>query len=427
MSFDVTSLFTNVPLEKTINILLDCIYNQHVVTTNLSKRSLHKLIKETCTKTAFLSNNKVYEQLDGVSMGSSLGPVTANIIMTELENTTIKPLINDNTIKFYSRFVDDTLLVVKAEHIPRIHNLLNQFDHNLQFTVDMFKDEIQHFLDLEISNSGLTIYRKDAHTGQYVNFSSYTPWKYKVSWIKSLVSRAKQICSPNLLSKEIRRIKRYIFWNGFPKQVGNRLINNILKKKQHGMLDTKYKDDDIKIWFRLPYTGVKGESIVKNCISKLKRCLKKDAMVKFIITYDTKRISYYTNNKDKIPLLNHSFVVYEFKCPGCNHNYIGKTERTLFERSCEHGFKDKNSVVLNHIVNCEQVNFIKSIFSLTTNATHPIIDTKQFNINLVQENLRILDRSRFWNDLLIKEALKIKEKKPTLNNGLKASKELKLF
>ena len=117
----------------------------------MSKRSLRKLIKETCTKTTFLSNNKVYEQLDGVSMGSSLGPVMANIIMTELENTTIKPLINDNTVKFC--FVDGTLLVVKAEHIPRIHNLLNQFDHNLQFTADMFKDEIPRFLDLEISNS----------------------------------------------------------------------------------------------------------------------------------------------------------------------------------------------------------------------------------------------------------------------------------
>ena len=74
--------------------------------------------------------------------------------MKELEKNTIKPLINHN-IKFYSRFVDDTLLVVKAEQIPRIHNLLNQFDHNLQFTVDTFKDEILHFLDLEISNNGI--------------------------------------------------------------------------------------------------------------------------------------------------------------------------------------------------------------------------------------------------------------------------------
>ena len=119
------------------------------------------------------------------------------------------------------------------------------------------------------------------------------------------------------------------------------------------------------------------------------------------------------------------------KYPGCNHNYVGKTERTLFERSCDHGFKDKNSVtvVLNHIVNCDQVNFIKKYFLDTHNKCnlHPKIDKNKFNINLVQENLRFLDKFRFWNELLIKEALKIKEEKPIQNNGLKASKELKLF
>ena len=41
-------------------------------------------------------------------MGSSLWFVLANIIMTELEDVIIKPLIDDGTVKFYSRFVDDT-------------------------------------------------------------------------------------------------------------------------------------------------------------------------------------------------------------------------------------------------------------------------------------------------------------------------------
>ena len=41
-------------------------------------------------------------------MGSSLWFVLANIIMTELEDVIIKPLIADGTVKFYSHFVDDT-------------------------------------------------------------------------------------------------------------------------------------------------------------------------------------------------------------------------------------------------------------------------------------------------------------------------------
>ena len=53
---------------------------------------------DVCKKTTFSFNNQLYEQLDGVSMGSSLGPVLANIITTELENGLIKDLLDTGTI-----------------------------------------------------------------------------------------------------------------------------------------------------------------------------------------------------------------------------------------------------------------------------------------------------------------------------------------
>ena len=72
-------------------------------------------------------------------MGSSLGPVLASIIMTELEDAIIKPLIADGTIEFYSRFVDDTLLVMKAENVSPVHKALNKLDNNMRFADDMFQ------------------------------------------------------------------------------------------------------------------------------------------------------------------------------------------------------------------------------------------------------------------------------------------------
>ena len=39
-SFDVESLFTNVPLQQTINIILDCVYNNKLIATQLKKRTL---------------------------------------------------------------------------------------------------------------------------------------------------------------------------------------------------------------------------------------------------------------------------------------------------------------------------------------------------------------------------------------------------
>ena len=129
---------------------------------------MKKLILDTCTKTAFTFNRVIYEQKDGVCMESSLGHLLANVIMTELEEKVIKPLINDNTIKFYARYVDDTIFLIKREDVGSIQNLLNNFDPNLRFTVDLFQNEVPHFLDLELSPAGIPIFRKNTNTDLYI-------------------------------------------------------------------------------------------------------------------------------------------------------------------------------------------------------------------------------------------------------------------
>ena len=123
-------------------------------------------------------------------MGSSLGPLLANIIMTELERTIIKKFIDDKILLFYGRYVNDTLVVIKKEHLQLVHNALNSFDKNLKFIDNV----VPHFLDTEIHPDGLSIYCKDTNTGQYSHFDSYSPWRYKTSWISN---RAVKICSDN--------------------------------------------------------------------------------------------------------------------------------------------------------------------------------------------------------------------------------------
>ena len=186
----------SVPLRKTINVILDRVYNQAAIPTTLKKRTLKKLILDTCSKTAFMCNGVMLEQIDGVSMGACLGPVLANIIMTELEKMIVDDMINSGLIKFYARYVDDTLLLVKPEDIDRIITRFNNFHPNLEFTVDKFEDAVPHLLDLEIHPDGLSIYRKDAHTAQFVNYNSFTKFNHKTAWIRSLVTRAKRLLQP---------------------------------------------------------------------------------------------------------------------------------------------------------------------------------------------------------------------------------------
>ena len=65
-----------------------------------------------CTKNVhFTFNNEIYQQCDGVAMGSPLGPVIAGIFMVELEKLLIPALMEH--MSPWKRYVDDTIAVVK--------------------------------------------------------------------------------------------------------------------------------------------------------------------------------------------------------------------------------------------------------------------------------------------------------------------------
>ena len=60
ISFDAESLFTNVPIKRTVDIILKRIYTDKLVSTNLKQHTLKKLVLDTCTKNVFSFNNKLY-------------------------------------------------------------------------------------------------------------------------------------------------------------------------------------------------------------------------------------------------------------------------------------------------------------------------------------------------------------------------------
>ena len=78
-SLEVDFLFTNIPLEETINIFVDNLYNHSENPPNITKQDFRNLFKIATKETFFMFNNKYYEQVDGVAMGSPLGPAFANI------------------------------------------------------------------------------------------------------------------------------------------------------------------------------------------------------------------------------------------------------------------------------------------------------------------------------------------------------------
>ena len=115
--------------------------------------------------------------------------------MTELERVIVEPLITSGKIKFYIRYVDDTLLLPQEENIMFIFDKFNSFNKNLKFAIDRFDDNNIHFLYIAIDKNKTDVYYKPTYTGQYSDINSNVPWNYKDSWIKSLYQRADRISS----------------------------------------------------------------------------------------------------------------------------------------------------------------------------------------------------------------------------------------
>ena len=77
------------------------------INTNIPKTEVKELL-QLCTKNVYFTfNGEIYIQIDGVAMGSPLGPVLANIFMVELEKIIIPKL--EKEVKLWRRFVDDTI------------------------------------------------------------------------------------------------------------------------------------------------------------------------------------------------------------------------------------------------------------------------------------------------------------------------------
>ena len=139
--------------------------------------------------------------------------------------------------------------------------------------------------------------------------------------------------------------------------------------------------------------------------------------------FESSRISYFTSNKDRIPILSNSFVIYVYECPGCADKYIGKTETTLFNRTDQHGWTQKDSAVFKHFQKCEGWSHLRGILECHGEP----VDQRSLQIQTVRENTKIIGRSSNWHTVAFKESLAIKGRQPALNNGMKKAKELCFF
>ena len=104
-SFDVESLFTNVPLNESIELACKYVYESENRPT-FDRKHFRKLL-EFATSGVFHHKDVLYKQIDGVAMGSPLGPTLANLFMAHYERQWMDNCNPEFRPDLYVRYVDD--------------------------------------------------------------------------------------------------------------------------------------------------------------------------------------------------------------------------------------------------------------------------------------------------------------------------------
>ncbi|MEL6606571.1 MAG: reverse transcriptase domain-containing protein, partial [Cyanobacteria bacterium J06614_10] len=266
-SFDVESLFTNVPLKETTNIILEKYHPDKLF--GIGKNILKKLLEFATSQSIFIFNGNLYNQVDGISMGSSLGPVYANTFMCFKEVEWLENCPLDFKPLFYRRYVDDTFLMFKEyADVAKFLEYLNGKHPNIRFTCEIENNGKLPFLDILIcknnGNISTSVYRKPTFTGLGLSWFSFCPDIYKVNSIKTLLNRAYNISSNYLvLHEEIEKLRSYFINNHYKSETFFKIVREFLSAK-FSIITTHHSVPKLVKYVKLPFYGKVSFTLRKN-------------------------------------------------------------------------------------------------------------------------------------------------------------------
>jgi hypothetical protein len=328
-SFDIKSLFTNVPLAEVLQICIDQLYNSDITPPNFPQAVCYDLLKMATTNVEFSFNDVMYRQIDGVAMGSPLGPILANIFVGFQEERLFK--IVKKPIAYF-RYVDDIFAVFNSQaQMDKFHKQLSKLHNALVFTKEDEDNNSIAFLDVYIErNHGslvTSVHRKSTFTGDYIPWSSFCPKRQKLNLISCLTHRALKICSASKLDDEKEKILNIFSALGYPEHI----VKSVMNRAVESFHKPRTKSDKTPVYLHLPYIGPVSNRFEKQAVNAVQNTFDS---VRLRVIFRTRRP---LNGivKDVSPITDNNNVIYQFKCH-CDSEYIGRTSQRFHIRRDQH-------------------------------------------------------------------------------------------
>ena len=351
VSYDVTSFFTNVPVDEAIKILVKKAFKNNWLNKtyklNLKRSDLETLLNLAVKHQLF---NDLYEQVDGVAMGSPLGPLRANTFMCSLEERLVK---QKQMPSFCRRFVDDTITKQSsAKSANEFLSTLNNCHPSLQFTMGIEVDgKLLPFLGAELIRKDdrleSKVYIKPTNTGLLLHFDSNVDMNYKKALFVTMLNCAFQLSSTwKYFTEECERLREVFLRLRYPPCLLDSIFSSSINKKHQTTTESAPVNQEEKesvLLLQVPFKSQKSADVLRRQLNSL--CNLVGTRIQPV--FSSKKIAKeFRIEETKPPLVNRQCVVYKFQCDLCDADYVGYTCRHLHQRIEEH----KGSMIGQHMI-----------------------------------------------------------------------------
>jgi len=184
VSFDIESLFTNVPIDAAVEAALQELENDPSLAdrSTLTPAQIADLLNFVLGSTYVQYNGSIYEQQEGAAVGSPVSVVIANLYMESFKKQAIAT--SSYKPRIWKRYVDDTFTVLDRGSVDSFINHLNNQEPSIRFTMVTESDSKLAFLDTAVFREPdgrftISVYRKPTHTDQYLAYDSHHPQSVK--------------------------------------------------------------------------------------------------------------------------------------------------------------------------------------------------------------------------------------------------------
>ena len=382
-TMDITSLYTVIPNNEGLQAL-KYFFNQRPI-KKPSSETLLRLAELVLTLNCFSFGDNYYKQINGVAMGTKMGPSYANLFVGFIEN---KFFSNYHGPKpdLYKRYIDDCVGATSSskEELNLFINSVNSFHPALKYTWEISENSLA-FLDIKLSinDNGLStsVHYKPTDSHNYLLHSSSHPQHVKNAIPFSQFLRLRRLCSDDTdFNNKCEEMCQFFKKRGYPDSAVTTGKHRAQEIDRETALQTSQNEETDRIPFTLTYHP--QNLAIKNVILKNFKILSNDPETKHIFSLPPLisfkrdknlgnflvRSAFKFNNKPgtftckrtrcktcpfisntvnisgpnrSVKVTDHftcisSNVIYCITCTLCKKIYIGETGRRLADRFREH-------------------------------------------------------------------------------------------